>query len=498
MNILLNVKKFWASSIHRQLSIGVILTHAILMSIFVFDLVEQEKSFLLKQSERTATSLSKVIAISGTSWFLSNDLIGLEEIIAAQKELKVLNYAMFIDKSNKILAYTDRTKVGQYLSDNISLKLLNAEAKTQILFKNDINLDVVSPIFSNKMHVGWVRVNINRKLIANNINLAKLRGFSYSLIAILVGILFAHYMAKGLTASIRQLIKISKEVEDGNRLVTYDVERSDELGILSNSLNATLKVLSNKENQLLSHKETLEKEVFQRTNELREANIQLNKYNKKIQSDKVELEKSYGKLLKYKEKLVEQEKFSHLGKLTADIAHELNTPLSVAITSNSIVEHETENIIKLINQTHLKKQHLVSSLATIQNAYDLSNRNLLRCTSLINNFKKISSDQFLEDIKDVAILLYIQDVVDTLAVILKKENIHCLVQGCNPTIKIDPGLISQIITNLVSNSIIHAFENIEDKKIIITVTEQEQWIICQYQDNGIGMLVDSKRPVITT
>jgi len=73
--------KIWTSSIRRQLMLGIMLVHAVLMSIFVFDLVNRQREFLHLQSIEQARGLSTTLAANSTSWVLANDVIGLEETI---------------------------------------------------------------------------------------------------------------------------------------------------------------------------------------------------------------------------------------------------------------------------------------------------------------------------------------------------------------------------------------------------------------------------------
>ncbi len=47
-NIIRSISSFWNRSIQRQLMLGIALVHAVLMTIFVSDLVSRQRSFLNK------------------------------------------------------------------------------------------------------------------------------------------------------------------------------------------------------------------------------------------------------------------------------------------------------------------------------------------------------------------------------------------------------------------------------------------------------------------
>ena len=79
---------------------------------------------------------------------------------------------------------------------------------------------------------------------------------------------------------------------------------------------------------------------------------------------------------------------------------------------------------------------------------------------------------------------------------MKKSQIDCALEPGDPiTLNSYPGAIAQIITNLITNSIHHAFNQTTDKKIRLQLTQTPEKIIIHYQDNGCG-IVDDIRPKI--
>jgi signal transduction histidine kinase len=63
---------------------------------------------------------------------------------------------------------------------------------------------------------------------------------------------------------------------------------------------------------------------------------------------------------------------------------------------------------------------------------------------------------------------------------------------CDPNLAINsvPGAMSQIITNLVMNSVQHGFDEGEKGHLRIAVEEQPEQIRIQYSDDGKGMPPD--------
>ena len=55
------IKNFLTVSIKRQLILGIAFVHIVMMSLFVFDLVSKEKSFLNKQLQKKAISRNNFV-----------------------------------------------------------------------------------------------------------------------------------------------------------------------------------------------------------------------------------------------------------------------------------------------------------------------------------------------------------------------------------------------------------------------------------------------------
>jgi signal transduction histidine kinase len=70
-----------------------------------------------------------------------------------------------------------------------------------------------------------------------------------------------------------------------------------------------------------------------------------------------------------------------------------------------------------------------------------------------------------------------------------KKNSHVIQITCEQDIELNsfPGAFSQILSNLIMNSLIHGFDGLENRAIDIGVTSKEGQVVFVYQDNGRGM-----------
>lgn len=238
------IKDFFTSSIRRELIIGIAVVHAILMSIFSIDLVEKEKSFLTLQNQKKIEGISKTLAINSTPWVLANDFAGLEEVIESIKHYPGIEKALILSPQGQVLAHSQKEYTGEYISDKISVGILKGDIVTKIVFENSDIIDAVSPILRDRQHIGWARVILNKSDINQGLYNVKMKGIFYTLIAILVGTVFAYIIGTNLTKSIYKVIDTIKSTKCGNPKIRTNLQRNDEIGVLANEFDLMLQKLS--------------------------------------------------------------------------------------------------------------------------------------------------------------------------------------------------------------------------------------------------------------
>ncbi|OQW92649.1 MAG: hypothetical protein BWK79_14230 [Beggiatoa sp. IS2] len=242
---------FWQRSIRRQLVLGIALVHAVLMSIFVFDLTERERHFLHQQNIQQAEGLVETLAANSTSWVLANDTVGLTEILRFQENYPGLDYAMVISPRGQVLGHNKTELIGRYVTDADSMKLLAFADRpiptTQILTETQDFIDMATPIQANNYLLGWARVGISFKSVTANLQVVTRNGLLYTLLAIVVGIIFALLMAKNLTAGLQKLVTVMGRVQAGERHLRANEDQQNELGSLARDFNAMLVAIDDSE-----------------------------------------------------------------------------------------------------------------------------------------------------------------------------------------------------------------------------------------------------------
>jgi signal transduction histidine kinase len=201
------------------------------------------------------------------------------------------------------------------------------------------------------------------------------------------------------------------------------------------------------------------------------------------------LTKTLAHLNDTQEQLVQSEKMASLGRLVAGVAHEINTPLSIAITANSLVLDDTREIKDKIGSASLSKARMDSHIETVEKSLVMSESALDRVRHLLVNFKLVAADQIVSEQREINLAKYIDEVMSTLSVEMKKRNITY--QCDTPDvlfITTIPGVFSQVLSNLVMNSLIHAFDSMQSGDITIRLLEVAgQGVELSYSDSGKGM-----------
>ncbi|HEY9199495.1 MAG TPA: EAL domain-containing protein [Gammaproteobacteria bacterium] len=245
-----SIRRFWTRSIRRQLMLGIALVHAVLMSIFVFDLVERQRHFLHEQSIAQAHGLAQTLAANSASWVLASDIEGLREVLRSQASYPGLRYAMVVTPLGRVVAHTDAGKEGLYLHDPVSRTLLSGGPDSRQLIADTTLVDTAHPIVANGKLIGWARVGISQAAIAAGLWAITRDGVLYTLLAIAIGTAFAFFMAGGLTGGLQKLVEVADGIRQGRRDLRAMHSRRDEIGRLGDNLNLMLDALAQRERDL--------------------------------------------------------------------------------------------------------------------------------------------------------------------------------------------------------------------------------------------------------
>ncbi len=203
---------------------------------------------------------------------------------------------------------------------------------------------------------------------------------------------------------------------------------------------------------------------------------------------KTELEIALESLKQTQNQLIHTEKMAALGGIVAGVAHEINTPVGVSVTAASYLDEKNNEILELFETGKLKKADLEKHINTTMETIKILMINLERASNLIGSFKQIAVDQSVDEKRVFVLKDYINEVLLSLNPKVKKTK-HKIIVDCEDDIEIyaSPGGLSQIIANLLVNSLVHAFDDSFEGIIKIKVKCENSEIIIEYSDNGKGI-----------
>ncbi len=272
---------------------------------------------------------------------------------------------------------------------------------------------------------------------------------------------------------------IDKEHRDWRWVITRGSATERDSGGRATRLVGTtqdITELKQTEESLRRLNEELELRVEKRTVALSNANIDL-----RHALDQLRLTQSH---------LIESEKMAALGSLVAGIAHEINTPLGVAVTAASHLEQETLRLMRTLMRGSevLTADELREFDTTVRETVDMILRNLRRADQLVKSFKLVAVDQSNEETREIEIGAYLRDILNSLGPIMRKTPHRVRIDCVQPISAVTyPGAIYQIVSTLVMNALMHGFDAGQTGEIVVSANATEDRLLLVCHDNGKGM-----------
>ncbi len=161
-------------------------------------------------------------------------------------------------------------------------------------------------------------------------------------------------------------------------------------------------------------------------------------------------------------------------------SHQLRTPLtSMKWGLEAILGDDFGNLNE-------KQREYITDIYT-------SNSRLIGLVGGLLNVSRIESGRILVEPKNTDIKAMIEDIVKELKVKAQDKNVEISVISEEiPSINIDPKLVREIYLNLIGNAIKYSPEG---KKVEIKLSKQDEQIISEIKDEGIGIPENQKQDI---
>lgn len=264
-------------------------------------------------------------------------------------------------------------------------------------------------------------------------------------------------------------------------------ERHDNrLSALLDALHKLYHVLSVQNRELAASNESLELKVEARTRDLASLNQQL-------KLEQADLRRALAEIEATQQQLLQSEKMASLGRMVAGFAHEINTPVGVAIGAVSHADRVIERTEAMLSGDEVSADDLLAGLAELREGNRLAAGNLQRAAELVQRLRRSSIDQEVEGERAFVLDQLIDDVVLGLKGRLAERGVQLKVD-CPASLLIlgQPVLYEQMLGALLGNALQHAFPvGFIGPEIELQVKAADDGMLhLACIDNGMGMPAD--------
>jgi signal transduction histidine kinase len=196
------------------------------------------------------------------------------------------------------------------------------------------------------------------------------------------------------------------------------------------------------------------------------------------------------------EALLQSEKQASLGALVSGVAHEVNTPLGIIVTSITCMHEQLCRIQQDMAVGKLTKQVLQDNVGSLLQATELITHNADRASQLVTNFKLLAKEQSTEAERSFDLSAYLVEVLQSLQPQLANAHIELQTQ-VQPNVRLIgmPGLFHQLMSALISNVIQHAYPHGEGGFCRVELYQQNQHLILACSDGGHGIAPEQQKHV---
>jgi len=200
-----------------------------------------------------------------------------------------------------------------------------------------------------------------------------------------------------------------------------------------------------------------------------------------------ELQEAYQALQDNQQRLLSAEKMASLGRITANIAHEMNTPLAAVRTALVEIEKRAVEYAASIGDQEVTDEDHSQIAAEMQASLQLAKSAAERAAGFVRGVKTQTRDISAQERTRFDPVPVIEEAVLLLSYDLRRAS--CRLEFRPPERPIEllgsPGLLSQVVTNLVTNAV----DALPDGggTITLTLSEGAGAACLVVQDTGSGI-----------
>jgi two-component system NtrC family sensor kinase len=326
--------------------------------------------------------------------------------------------------------------------------------------------------------IGKVTIEMSSHLVEQEFRKSMLKGGMAIVLQLLISfVLLLLLFQRRMMRPLRQLQHDVDRMGEGKLEQVVQVIRPDELGKLAQGVDTMRGRLGELMKTQAEHSATLEERVSDRTAALNSANLELLTTLESLKNAQTEIQRS--------------ERLAALGSLVAGVAHELNTPIGNCVTVASSLQDFCV-VFRKESANGVTRSLLTRHMNNNEEACDILLRNLHNAAELIGSFKSVAVDRTSAQRRNFNLEEVIKETVLTMGAAIR-SNLHEVHIEIDSNIQMDsyPGQLGQIVSNLINNALLHAFDNRQHGLITISarklVNSTPSAVELTVQDNGHGI-----------